>query len=122
MRTSTLDFLEKQIELDEQKRDQWSSLKVAQITRRKAIELNSAWQESRSAHKLNRVCQQIQAQAAALKAEKDKFDDLQEKCDRLKEEMKNKDKKLKEDEEEVKKQDISLKELQTKIDAETLIN
>ena len=122
MRTSTLDFLEKQIELDEQKRDQWSSLKVAQITRRKAIELNSAWQESRSAHKLNRVCQQIQAQAAALKAEKDKFDDLQEKCDRLKEEMKNKGKKLKEDEEEVKKQDISLRELQTKIDAEKLIN
>lgn len=36
--------------------------------------------------------------------------------------MKNKDKKLKEDEEEVKKQDISLKELQAKIDAETLIS
>ena len=36
--------------------------------------------------------------------------------------MKNKGKKLKEDEEEVKKQDISLRELQTKIDAEKLIN
>ena len=68
------------------------------------------------------LIQQIQAQLAVPKAEKYKFDDLQEKCNHLKEEMKNKDKKLKEDEVQVKKQDISLQELQTKIDAETLIN
>lgn len=65
--------------------------------------------------------QQIQTQMSALTAEKIKHDDLQEKTDNLKEQIKIREKKLKEDEEEVKKQDAALLALQGKIDAELLI-
>jgi hypothetical protein len=45
---------------------------------------------------------------SALTAEKIKHDDLQEKTDNLKEQIKIREKKWKEDEEEVKKQDAAL--------------